>query len=222
MNQRYKKIAGLSLVLLLLGSGVAFAQPMGREGVPPGLQGKQLPPGLEKRPVPRPHIEPLLSAHGFALSGDEFHLLSIRIIKTRILPPKDVQGMLRENKSFEDILSELEKDNKVFITRGTLRFGTKRYTLNITSFDNRTLEADIITLPPREPRMPPINKSVVKPEVVGHITISVSAYEGARVGTGEITIDGKSYRALTVAIPRISRPLPLGRGPPEGIEPPMK
>lgn len=214
-----KKIVGISLVLLLLGSSIAFAQPVGREGAP-GLEGKRIPPWLEKRPVPRPHIEPLVSAHGFALSGDEFHLLSISVVKTRALPPRDVLGMLRGNRSFEDMLGELEKDGKAVVTRGTLKFGTKHYGLNITSFDNKTLEADIVTLPPREPRMPPINESV-KPEVVGHIKISVSPHEGARVATGEVTIDGKTYKALLVVVPQ-KVPKPLGRGPPEGIEPPMR
>lgn len=214
-----KKIVGISLVLLLLSTSIAFAQPMGREGAP-GLKEKQMPPGLEKRPVPRPHIEPLVSAHGFALSGEEFHLLSISVLKTRALPPRDMLGMLRGNKSFEDILGKLEKDGKTVVTRGTLKFGTKHYGLNITSFDNKTLEAEIITLP--QPRMPPIptNESV-KPEVVGHIKISVEPYEGARVATGEITIDSKNYKALLVVVP-LRIPQPMGRGPPEGIEPPMR
>lgn len=161
-----------------------------------------------------------MSAHGFAISGDEFHLLSVSILKTRVLPPRDVQGMLHGNRSFEDIVGELEKDDRAVILRGTLKFGTKNYALNITSFDNRTLEADIVTLPSREPRMPPVNDTN-KPEVIGHIKLSISAYEGARIATGEVIIEGKSYRALTVATSQL-RPLPLGRGAPESVEPPMK
>lgn len=218
MNTIYKKIGALGMILLLLGSSAVFAQPAAKNGAPPGLEGKQMPPGFEKRQIPRPHIEPLLSAQGFALSGDEFHLLSVSVTRTRVLPPKDVQGMLRGNRSFEEMLGELEKDGRAVVTRGTLKFGTKNYALNITRFDNKTMEADIVTLPPREPRMPPINESVAR-EVVGHIKLSISAYEGARVATGEVTMEGKSYRALLVAIPQTRA---LGRGAPESVEPPMK
>lgn len=218
--KRGKKIMGISLVLLLLGSGVALAQPMGRpDSMPPGLEGKQLPPGIEKRPVPpRPHLEPVLIGHGFALAGEEFHALSVSIIKTRVLPPRDIREFLKENKTVEEIRKELEKNNKIFVYRGNIKFAAQHYALNITHFDNTSLDADILKLPPREPGMPQINESIA-PDVVGRISIAVKDYEGSRVGTGALSIDGKSYNVLlNIAQP----PRFPGRGPPEGTELPMK
>lgn len=92
------------------------------------------------------------------------------------------------------------------------------YALNVTHFDNTSLDADVLKLPLREPGMPPINESI-EPELAGHISIAVINYEGSRVGTGTLSIESKSYNVLMNIAPPLRFP---GRGPPEGIEPPMK
>lgn len=80
---------------------------------------------------------------------------------------------------------------RIFVYRG-----------NITRFDNTTLDADILKLPPRELAMRPVNESI-KTEVVGHISTVVMDCEGSGVGTGTLEIDGKSYSVLlNIAPPR--------------------
>ncbi|MFH1773459.1 MAG: hypothetical protein ABH874_00665 [Methanobacteriota archaeon] len=203
-----KKILSTALLALLLLGSIAYAQPFGKEkGVPP-----------DKGKPPRPHLEPVLVGHGFALASEEFHVLSVNVIKARVLPSRDIREFLKENKTLEEIREELEKNNKIFVYRGNIKFAAQHYALNITRFDNTTLDADILKLPPRELGMRPVNESI-KTEVVGHISTVVMDYEGSRVGTGTLKIDGKSYSVLLNIAPPRKFP---GRGPPEGIKPPMK
>jgi len=181
------------LSIFLIGSiGIAIAQPAGKErGVPP-----------DKGKPPRPHLQPVLVGHGFALAGEEFHVLSVNVIKARVLPPRDIRKLLKENKTIEEIRGELEKNNRIFVYRGHMKFTGQHYALNMTHFDNTSLDADILKLPPRELAMLPVNESI-KTEVVGHISIVVMDYEGSRVGTGTLEIDGESYNVLlNIAPPR--------------------
>ncbi|MDI6655465.1 MAG: hypothetical protein QME59_06230, partial [Candidatus Hydrothermarchaeota archaeon] len=73
-----KKILSTALLALLLLGSIAYAQPFGKEkGVPP-----------DKGKPPRPHLEPVLVGHGFALASEEFHVLSVNVIKARVLPSR--------------------------------------------------------------------------------------------------------------------------------------
>jgi hypothetical protein len=195
MKANTKKILILILAVLTIFSATAFAQPFGQgmnrmnSGSGTGLGG----PGMSS------FIEPIFMGHGFALDGDEYHILHVNAIKTRGVSPAFIRSLLLKKNSPEEIAKEINDAEMSTKTTAHLIFVGQAYTLNITGYDNKSLTGDVLTLPPHG-----MNLTNFTPTVVGNISLSISEYEGEVLSTGTLTMNGTDYKVLLTS-PKLCR-----------------
>ncbi len=179
----------LAAIILILAPTVVtvFAQPLG-----PGF-GKE-------RGHARSFVEPILMGHGFALNGDQYHVLDVTAIRTSDASISLIRSLLLQKKSPDEIAKEINDAQTAAKVKAHLRFAGQAYALNITSRDNRSLTGDVLTLPP-----PGTDQTGFTPSTVGNISLSMSKYEGEVVSTGTLTMNGTDYKVL------LTSPAKLGR-----------
>ncbi|MGB2727741.1 MAG: hypothetical protein WBD09_04610 [Halobacteriota archaeon] len=137
-------------------------------------------------------------AQGFALKvdGEEFHTLRLHIIWVRQIDPAVIRELMEEDISIEELRGELRDIEKgqVPFYHGYMRFVGKPYRLvNISVTPegaNFTINADVLdTL--QGGSVP--NESLWN---AGNVSVTVTDYEGARIGEGELTMYDEKYRVL--------------------------
>ena len=139
-------------------------------------------------------------AEGVALERGKTYFLHIWLIDTKQIPPAVARGLLKENRSLDEIREEIAMSEGKTTTRGGMILGDSRYILvniNQTSAANcSVLEADLLEL-----------DQMMRnggDRVAGHIIIETHEMDGAQVGEGNLTlnVDGEmtSYR-LTFSDP---------------------
>ena len=140
--------------------------------------------------------------HGFALNGDEFHVLRVHIARAMRLQPIYANALMDENMGIEDIETETGKCTPYH--RGHMRLGVNHYRLVNMSVDetgdNLIFEADV---------MGPVQSTDTN-RIVGHICVTAMDYEGVRIGEGELTMDEGEYEGeyrvlLDLFSPRLRR-----------------
>jgi len=195
MKANTKKILILILAVLTIFSATAFAQPSGKgmngmnsgSGQGRGFQGMS------------PCIEPIFLGHGFALAGEEYHILHVNVIKTKVLPADYIRSLLEDNKTPREIAQAINSMRRTTEVRAHLRFAGVPYALNITSYDNRSFAGDVLTLSPLG-----MNLTNFTPTVVGNISLSISEYEGEVLSTGTLTMNSTDYKVLLTS-PKLCR-----------------
>ena len=173
----------LSAVVLISAymAAAVFAQP-------PGM-------GMEKdRGQARSFVEPIFMGHGFALDGanvSNYHILDVTAQKTKDASPGFIRSLLWTKKTHEEIKNEISDEQISTSTKGHIRFAGQEYALNITSYDNKSLAGDILTLPQRG-----TNRTTFTPTTVGNISLSISSYEGDLLSNGTLNMNGTDYSVL--------------------------
>ncbi len=170
-----------AVILVLAPAAVTvFAQPSGM-----GI-GKE-------RGYTRSFIEPVLTGHGFALNGAEYHILDVTAIKMVNVSSGQIRSLLSQNKTRAEITTDIRDyiQNASANTRGNLRFAGQAYALNITNYDNQSLTGNIMTAPPSG-----TNRTTFTPATVGNISLSMSNYEGVMLAKGTLTINNTNYNVL--------------------------
>ena len=200
METRRRKImaAGVAALLLfgLVGYGVAApvraqqgeADDTNGNGLALGRVGNGVPPGLALNA----RVWVVHRGYGFALTGDEFHVLRINIFRVRHLQPLDIRGLMESGKRIEEIRAELIEREGALFYQGYLRLGEDTYRLvniNVTENDDvKNFKADIVS------------PSVERSAIIGNISVAIMDLEGFRVGDGELTMndggDSVTYRVL--------------------------
>ncbi len=143
----------------------------------------------------RPFIEPILVGQGFALQGDQYHILNVDAIKIGNVSQDFIHSLISQNKSREEIAKEIQNNAQVATkTSAHLRFAGQEYDINVTGYDNQSLTGDVLTLPPGG-----TNQTGITPAIVGHISLSISNYEGEVLSTGTLTINGTDYKVLLMS-----------------------
>lgn len=168
-----------------------------------GPEGDLRPPGAPFR------------AEGAALERGETYFLHIWLIDTKQIPPAFARGLLKENRSLDEIREEIARSEGNTTTRGGMILGDSRYILvNISQTfagNCSVLEADLV-------EFDQMMRSA-EDRVTGHIVIETREMDGAQVGEGNLTLnvddETMSYR-LT-----FSNPMPeTGQtGTPSGGDP---
>lgn len=148
----------------------------------------------------RSFVEPIIIGHGFALKGDEYHILDVNAVKMSNASPGLIRSLLSQKKSPEDIRKEINDAQTGEMIIAHLRFAGQVYTLNITSYDNRSFAGDVLTLPPHG-----TDRSNFTPSAVGNISLSISKYEGDMISTGALIINGTNYNVLLTSPIRFFR-----------------
>ena len=142
----------------------------------------------------RMFIEPLLIGHGFALNGDQYHILDVNAVKMNTASPGLIRSLLSQKKTHEEIAKEITDNQTANNTRAHLRFAGQAYALNVTAYDNQSLTGDVMTLPPRG-----TDQKSFKAATIGHISLSISKYEGEMLSTGYLTINNTEYKVLLLS-----------------------
>jgi len=152
---------------------------------PPGM-------GMEKgKGQARSFVEPIFMGHGFAFEGENYHILDVSAQKTKDTSPSFIRNLLWNKKSHEEIRNEINNEQISNNTKGHLRFAGHEYALNITSYDNKSLAGDILTLPQRG-----ADRTSFTPSTVGNISLSISIYEGDILSNGTLTMNNTEYKVL--------------------------
>ena len=203
-----------ALLLSIAVTGVAVSQPVQKGKAMGKVAPQGLTPGgvageISMNKAMRAPIRVVHSGHGFALNGDEFHVLRVHIVRARQVQPAYIRGLMEANESIEQIRAEIEGAEGQQIYRGHLRLGENRYRLgNISvtdSGDNQVVNADVM-------------ERGENGAIVGAISVTTMDHEGARISDGELTMSGGQYpgeyRALLDILPprpRLRRPILQGQ-----------
>lgn len=139
----------------------------------------------------RYQIEPVLIGHGFALNGDEYHIVDVDVLKTNDIPPDFIRTLLIGKKTPEEITNEINGMQSETKTMAHIRFAGQAYSISIISYDNQSLTGDVLKLPSGTTYI-----SNFTPAVIGHISLSMSKYEGDMLSTGTISMNNTDYRLL--------------------------
>ncbi len=189
-----------AFLLSIAVTGVAVSQPVQKgKAMATVLSGEM----VETNGVENVSVGLVYRGHGFALNGDEFHVLRVQVIRAMHLEPGYVKALLRENKSIEGIETETGKCTPYH--RGHMRIGENHYRLVNMSVDanetngSRVFKADVLG-----------QQDAGTNRIVGRIRITTMEYEGAWVGEGELSMDEGEYKGeyrvlLDVLPPRLRR-----------------
>ena len=139
----------------------------------------------------RSFVVPIFMGHGFAFEGDNYHILDVTAQKTKDASPGFIRSLLGDKKSHEEIRNEISDEQISNSTRGHLRFAGQEYALNITSYDNKSLAGDILTLPQRG-----ADRTSFTSSAVGNISLTISNYEGDLLSNGTLNINNTEYKVL--------------------------
>jgi hypothetical protein len=161
---------------------------------PPGM-------GMEKdRGQARSFVQPLFMGHGFALAGDNYHILDVTAQKTKDASPSFIRYLLGNQKNHAEIRNQISGEQLSSSTKGHMRFAGQEYALNITSYDNKSLAGEVLTLPQRG-----ANRTSFTPTTVGHISLSISSYEGDILSNGTLTMNNTDYKVLLTSPMELKR-----------------
>jgi hypothetical protein len=195
MKVKIKNIPVLIIAVLIIISTAASAQQFGQgmNGMNPG-QGRGF-HGMS------PFIEPVFMGHGFAFSGEDYHILHVNVIKMKKVSPVYVRSLLEEFITPLKIAQQINSLESGTEVDAHIRFAGLPYVLNLTSYNNQTISGDIMTLS--------ISRTYEKdfiPEVAGNLSITTSDYEGELFSSGTLTMGGRDYQVL------LTSPMNLRKG----------
>ncbi len=146
-------------------------------------------------------VEVIKGGRGFALNGDQFHVVSIAVENTRTIDAakaSKIRDLLKSNNS-DKTVGELRKEALAIIGEpvynGSLRLGQSSYKLvnmKVASSGNlSSIDADLSTLA----------KGAASGSVAGHIKLTTETHEGSRVSSGDLTLNGTNYKVLVNMMP---------------------
>jgi hypothetical protein len=131
------------------------------------------------------------SGRGFALKGDESHLLRFDVESIRYIEPLNMRTLLSSNKSLEEIRQEIEAKDGNTTYRGRIMLDSEIYPLQSIvaslSGDNiTTVDADVA-----EPMFCEAHSD--ETTIAGHITVTTYPSDSGSIGKGNLTIDNGQY-----------------------------
>lgn len=146
-------------------------------------------------------VEVIKGGSGFAMNGDQFHVVNIMVENTRTIDAakaSKIRDLLKSNNSNKTI-GELKKETLAIIGEpvynGSLRLGQSGYELvntKVSSSGNSSLiDADLSSLA----------KGTASKSVIGHIKLTTETHEGSRVGSGDLTLNSTNYKVLINMMP---------------------
>jgi hypothetical protein len=181
---------GLAILLFIGLSGMSLAEPSEKRNMNEPEEemghhdGEMMSPQNEGFPMGIP-VEVLYSGHGFALRGNESHILRLKVEGIMPLEPGQIRGLLASNKSLEEIRDDIRAKVGEKTNRGSMILDRSIYPLiniAVSSYgDNSTaLKADLADLGP----LSAANDSAI----LGDISLTISPSDGGMIGKGELQI----------------------------------
>jgi hypothetical protein len=182
---------GLASLLFIGLSGMSLAQPNENQNMdeprermgPQG--GMMMSPKNAGFPMGVP-VEILYNGHGFALRGNESHILQLKVEAIIPLQPGQIQGLLASNKSLEEIRDDIQAKEGEKTNRGSMILDRSIYPLiniivSASGNNSTTLKADLADLSPLSIANDTVN--------LGSIFVIISPSDGGTIGKGELNID---------------------------------
>ncbi len=172
-------------------------------------------------------VTSLFSGRGFALKGNETHVLRMNVEIVRDVDPVYLRNLMTSNKSIEDIKEGLNAKEGPASIRGSLRINESSYSLLnikfVSSKDNDTiLDADVAKL-----YLKPAPGMIMRPDtgnkttIAGHIKVTVAPSKDGLIGNGELTMSSEEYSGKYTVLLHMEKPLPCNILPLRGnIAPP--
>ena len=147
--------------------------------------GEMMPPQNAGFPMGVP-VEVLFSGHGFALVGNESHILRLKVESIMPLEPGQIQGLLASNKSLEEIRDDIRAKEGEKTNRGSVILDRSIYPLiNIvispSSNNSTVLKADLAD-------SGPLSTANDTP-ILGSISMIIAPSDGGMIGKGELCIE---------------------------------
>jgi hypothetical protein len=130
-------------------------------------------------------VDVVYSGHGFALRGNESHILRLKVEDILPLEPRQIRGLLASNKSLEEIRDDIQAKEGEETCRGSVILNHSIYPL-----------IDIVATPAKN------NTTTIKADLadldllsagngnatLGSISVTVSPSDGGMIGRGELDI----------------------------------
>jgi hypothetical protein len=174
----YIRLASLLFIGL---SGMSLAEP-----------NEMMSPQNEGFPMGVP-VEILYSGQGFALLGNESHILRLKVEAIMPLQPGQIRGLLASNKSLEEIRDDIRAKEGEKTNRGSMILDRSIYpliniVLSASSNNSTALKADLADLGP----LSTTNDTAF----LGSISVIISPSDGGMIGKGELRIDQGPLAAM--------------------------
>jgi hypothetical protein len=130
-------------------------------------------------------VDVVYSGHGFALRGNESHILRLKVEDILPLEPRQIQGLLASNKSLEEIRDDIQAKEGEKTYRGSVILNHSIYPLieivATTAKDNTTtIKADLADLD--------LLSAENGKATLGSISVTIAPSDGGMIGRGELDI----------------------------------
>lgn len=184
-----------ALLTILMGISSAQLVPPPEEPMEPDLASdhgcfiKVMQHGEGMPPVGVP-VEMIVGGGGFALKGNETHLLRLSIVRLSPLEPGRVIDLLVSNKSVEEIREAIKAEEGQSIYKGSMRMDDIDYPL--TDIEVRPMDGNATIV--NANIAPPGSDSANQTSTVGHLNMTVSVSKGGKIGEGQIEIDCAEHK----------------------------
>ncbi|MDY6931359.1 MAG: hypothetical protein SVJ22_05540 [Halobacteriota archaeon] len=141
-------------------------------------------------------VRNVYSAQGFAIDGDEFHVVKMHVVGMYRVEAHRARELLDENVSISEISNEMQNREMKAHYLGRMRFGEDDYVLKVTELDRDQFKADIIDPPTTTSTLSARAAELNNSNIVGTVALRVYEHEGSIVCDGTIDLDGTEYRTL--------------------------
>jgi hypothetical protein len=129
-------------------------------------------------------VDVVYSGHGFALRGNESHILRLKVENILPLEPGQIRGLLASNKSLEEIRNDIQAKEGEETYRGSVILDHSIYPLieiaiigkdNTTSVNAYLADIDLLS-------------AADGTTTLGSISVTVSPSDGGMIGRGELNL----------------------------------
>jgi hypothetical protein len=130
-------------------------------------------------------VDVVHSGHGFALRGNESHILRLKVEAILPLEPGQIRGLLASNKTLEEIRDDIRAKEGLETYRGSVILDRSIYPLIEIESDpagdnTTTIEADLADLD--------LMSAATGTAILGSISVTVSPSDGGMIGRGELDL----------------------------------
>jgi len=130
-------------------------------------------------------VDLVYSGHGFALKGNESHILRLKVEAILPLEPRQIRGLLASNKTLEEIRDDIRAKEGLKTYRGSAMLDRSIYPLidiesNSSGENVTTIKADLADLD--------LVSAANGTASLGSIAVTVSPSDGGMIGRGELDL----------------------------------
>ena len=156
----------------------------------------------------------LFSGRGFALKGNETHVLRMDVELIRDVDPVYLRNLMTSNRSIEDIKEGLNANEGAASIRGGLRINESSYSLLNTKLIQSNNNNTIVDADLAKRYLKPAPGMIVRPDIgnktasEGHIKVTVAPSKDGLIGKGELIMSSDEYSGKYTVLLHMEKPLP--------------